>query len=375
MKAIAVFPATKEVKLIDHVLPKITQPNDVKVRILEVGICGTDRDICTFQYGTPPENSPYLVIGHESLGEVVEVGPAVSRVALGDLVVLTVRRPCLQEDCFACRHGRQDFCFSGDFTERGIKKVHGFMTEFVVDQEQYLNRVPHALRDVAILTEPLTIAEKALIQISLVQQRLPWGPGSGENAGYSHKAVVLGAGPVGLLGAMVLLNAGFETYVYSRGDSFSETASLVKSIGGTFVSSTSDSPEALQKRVGNIDLVYEATGAAQISFEVMEVLGTNSVMVLTGIPGIKGPISVDADLIMRNLVLKNQIILGTVNANQAAFEKAIKDLAVFRQKWPDAIGSLITARFPVESYREVLLGPKTGIKNIISFEHLKTGGG
>ena len=106
MKAIAVFPGEKKVKLIDHPLPTITQPTEVKVRILEVGICGTDRDICTFQYGTPPRGSKYLVIGHESLGEVIEVGRDVSRVAVGDLVVLMVRRPCLHDYCFACRNDR-----------------------------------------------------------------------------------------------------------------------------------------------------------------------------------------------------------------------------------------------------------------------------
>src|SRR4051812_5650092 len=142
MKAIAVFPAEQEVTLIDHEVPEITKQTEVKVRILEVGICGTDRDICTFQYGAPPAQCDYLVIGHESLGKVVEVGSEVSRVAVGDLVVLTVRRPCPHEYCFACRQGRPDFCFTGDFTERGIKKIHGFMTEFVVDEERYVNRVP-----------------------------------------------------------------------------------------------------------------------------------------------------------------------------------------------------------------------------------------
>ncbi|MBI3617071.1 MAG: glucose 1-dehydrogenase [Candidatus Omnitrophica bacterium] len=368
MKTIAVFPAKKEIKIVDHPSPKIVKSTDVKVRILEVGICGTDRDICSFQYGTPPSDSEYLIIGHESLGEVVEVGPEVSRVAVGDLVVITVRRPCPHENCYACRNGRQDFCFTGEFTERGIKEAHGFMTEFVVDDEKYFNRVPSQLRDVAILTEPLTIVEKALIQVWQVQQRLPWGPHpAGQKPGYCHKAVVLGAGPVGLLGVMALLNAGFETYAYSRGLSSSPAASLVTSVGGKYISSDASTPEDLSNQVGNIDLVYEATGAAQISFEVMEVLGINSVMVFTGIPGLKGPLNVDADLIMRNLVLKNQIVLGTVNADRSAFENAVTDLGFFNEKWPQAVRSLITGRYPPESYREVLLGPKKGIKSVFSF--------
>ena len=152
MKAIAVFPAKKEVKIIDQPSTKIVKSTDVKVRILEVGICGTDRDICAFQYGTPPSDSDYLIIGHESLGEVVEVGPEVLRVAVGDLVVLTVRRPCRHENCYACRNGRQDFCFTGDFTERGIKEPHGFLAEHVVERQSNLLSVPEGLESLAVLT-------------------------------------------------------------------------------------------------------------------------------------------------------------------------------------------------------------------------------
>ncbi len=366
MKAIAVFPSKKEIKLIDYALPEITKPTDVKVRVLEVGICGTDKDICTFQYGTSPVGSEYLVIGHECLAQVVKVGSKVSGLSVGDLVVPMVRRPCHHRSCFACRADRQDFCFTGDFTERGIKEAHGFMTEFVVDDEKYFNRVPKELRDVAILTEPLTIAEKALIQIWQVQQRLPWGPGpKGQKPGYCHKAVVLGAGPVGLLGAMALLNARFETTVYSRESISSPEASFIQSVGGSYVSSEAETLDDFAKRIGNMDLVYEATGAAQISFDMMKVLGTNGVMVFTGIPGIKGPIEVEADQIMRNMVLKNQVFFGTVNAGRQAFKSAIKDLAIFEKRWPKAVRSLITGRYEMENYRDLLLGPKKGIKNIL----------
>src|SRR5258706_1803814 len=114
MKAIAVVPSQREVKLIAHPEPQITRPSHVKLRMLEVGVCGTDREICAFQYGTPPSGSGHLVIGHESLGEVVEIGPEVSRVKVGDLVVTMVRRPCDHDDCLACRSDRQDFCYTGD---------------------------------------------------------------------------------------------------------------------------------------------------------------------------------------------------------------------------------------------------------------------
>jgi glucose 1-dehydrogenase len=121
MKAVAVFPATKAINVIDIAAPQISEPDQVKLRMLEVGVCGTDKEICSFQYGWPPAGSDYLVIGHESLGEVIEVGPAVSRLKVGDLVVTTVRRPGSSPACQPCRAGFPDFCRTGEYTERGIK--------------------------------------------------------------------------------------------------------------------------------------------------------------------------------------------------------------------------------------------------------------
>ena len=369
MKAIAVAPKRRQVELIDCAVPEIRRPTDVKVRILEVGVCGTDREICAFEYGTPPGDVEHLVIGHESLGEVIEIGPAVKRLRRGDLVVPMVRRPCPHEVCTACHQQRQDFCFTGDFHERGIKEAHGFMTELVVDDERYMNVVPPALRDVAVLVEPLTIAEKALAQVNLVQQRLPWAceftPGAQRQ--HCHRAVVIGAGPVGLLGAMALVNAGFDTTVYSRGATPNAKASLVEEIGAHYLDAESVPVTELPDRVGNIDLIYEAAGASTVAFQAMTVLGTNGIFVFTGVPGRKGPMPVDTDLLMRNLVLKNQIVLGTVNAHQETFAAAIDDLGVFYRRWPNAVRSLITGRFPLEAHRELLLGPPSGIKNVLTF--------
>lgn len=366
MKAIAVFPGTREVKLIDHPEPAIESPTQVKLRILEVGVCGTDKEICQFEYGTPPAGSDYLVLGHESLGEVVEVGSEVGSLKPGDLVVTMVRRPCDHPDCFACRAGRQDFCYTGDFKERGIKQLHGFMTEFVVDDVKYMNPVPANLRDIAVLTEPLTIAEKAVSEVWQVQRRLPWGlpDTSGVGKGYTHRAVVLGAGPVGLLGAMTLLLAGFETYVYSRGSK--TQLDFVGSIGAIYVESEGCTIPQLAEKVGNIDLVYEATGASKFAFDTLTVLGTNGVFIFTGVPGRKGPIQLDTDLIMRNLVLKNQVVYGSVNAGQSSYASAIEDLAKFKERWPNAAKSLITGRYAMESFADLLLGTPGGIKNVIT---------
>src|SRR5207244_2166264 len=191
MRAVAIFPDEKIVKVIDnHPEPKLELDTDVLLRIVDVGVCGTDREICRFDYGTPPAGSPYLVIGHESLGQVVRTGSAVTRVKPGDFVVTMVRRPCPHVSCRACRAGRQDFCFTGDFTERGIKGRHGFMTEQVVGDQRYMHVVHPNLREIGVLVEPLTIAEKALIQIWDEQERLPWPAHGGPHAdGHGHTAV------------------------------------------------------------------------------------------------------------------------------------------------------------------------------------------
>ncbi len=368
MKALAAFPASKSIRIVEHERPRLTTPTDVRLRVLEVGVCGTDREIARFDYGTPPDGCDHLVIGHESLGEVVEVGSAVTDLAVGDLVVPMVRRPCPHRDCPACQAGRQDFCYTGDFTERGIKGRHGFLTEEVVDDVRYMNRVPRELRRTGILVEPLTIAEKALLQLWQVQQRLPWAcpVEPGKASGHCHTAVVLGAGPVGLLGALALAAADFDTWVYSRQPAPNAVSTLLAAAGIRYVSSADESIAALAGRLGNVDVVYEATGAASIAFETLAVMGTNSVFVFTGVPGRRGPIEVQADALMKNMVLRNQIVFGTVNASREAFANAIRDLGVFEQRWPGVTQQLVTGRFPMEAHEQLLRGETTGIKSVIA---------
>jgi threonine dehydrogenase-like Zn-dependent dehydrogenase len=369
MKAIAVFPKSREVRLIDEKEPRITTPTQARLRMLDVGVCGTDREICAFEYGTPPRGSDHLVIGHESLGEVAETGSKVTRVRAGDLVIPMVRRPCPHDYCTACRCDRQDFCFTGEFRERGIQEAHGYMTECVVEEEKYLVPVPRVLRDVAVLVEPLTIAEKALIQLWLMQERLPWGcpHRPGKSHGHCRRAVVLGAGPVGLLGAMAFAAQEFETVVYSRERAPNPKADLVAGFGASYVSSEEVPPSELSSRIGSIDVVYEAAGASRVAFEMMQSLGANSVFIFTGVPGRKAPVELDTDLLMRNLVLKNQVVVGSVNAGRDAFEEAIRDLGRFQERWPEALRGLISGRHPVGRYRELLLGRPTGIKHVLQF--------
>jgi threonine dehydrogenase-like Zn-dependent dehydrogenase len=282
----------------------------------------------------------------------------VSRVKAGDLVVMTVRRPCPHLACVACRAGRQDFCYTGDFTERGIKQNHGYMTELVVEEERYLNPVPRQLRDVGVLVEPLTIAEKALEQIWTVQSRLPWNR--------KHRAVVLGAGPVGILGAMALQVEGFEVTVYSLSQNHEEKNQILCSLGVQYIAAETHSTEELANMAGPIDVVYEATGASSLAFDVLKHLGPNAVFVFTGVPGHQGPIPVDTDEIMRNMVLNNQLILGSVNAPPQAFQSAIQHLGVFAQRWPQTLRSIITGRFPIEHALDALKNHRGGVKNVVA---------
>jgi threonine dehydrogenase-like Zn-dependent dehydrogenase len=371
MRAVAVFPGPRVVKVIEQEAPRIAEPDQVMLRMLDIGICGTDKEICSFEYGTPPPGDDHLVIGHESLAEVVEVGSAVERLRAGDLVVSTVRRPCPHPGCLACRSGHQDYCYTGDFSERGIKEAHGYMAEYVVDRERYMNLVPPGLREIAVLAEPLTIAEKALAQIFwIMQNRPPWldpqAPAGERGRGLS--ALVLGIGPVGLLGAMTLATAGFSTYVYSRELPPHPRIDLVDAIGATYVSSQATTFPELAERMGNIDLIYEAVGHSHFALQALPVLGTNGIAVLTGVPGLQAFVETDPASTMRNMVLKNQMLLGTVNAGPDAFAAALRDLDAFRQRWPAAVRTLIAGRFPAEQAPELILGRPAGIKSVITFD-------
>lgn len=361
MKAIAVYPKEKRIALIhNHPEPNIVSPTDIKLQIIEVGVCGTDRDICNFAYGTPPDDCDYLVIGHEAIGRVVAIGAGVTKFKIGDLAVPQVRRPCDDPDCSACRAGRQDFCYTGNYKERGIKQIHGFMTEFVVDDEQYMLLAPSELLSIGVLTEPLTVAAKAVEQVREIQSRFPW---ECQHKNCRHTAVVLGAGPVGLLGAMVLTNQEYNTIVYSKEEDASTHATIAKSIGARYISSASVLPQQLATMLKNIDVVFEATGVPSISFQLLEVLGINGIFALTGIPRDADILPEALGTLLRDIVLKNQVIVGSVNASTENFAAAIDDLSQFKIKWPELMNSLIV-RFPMEKYNNLLLAANSNFKNV-----------
>jgi len=375
MKAIAVFPKEKRVALIDHPEPKIESPTQIKLKILDVGICGTDREICEFKYGAPPPGCDYLILGHESLGEIIELGSAVSDFKIGDLVVTMVRRPCGHKDCMACQAGRQDFCYTGDFKERGINGLHGFMAEYVVDDQKYMLRVPANLRDIGVLTEPLTIAEKAVREIYCIQKRLPWGNVDSKSTHLAgkYRALIIGAGPVGLLAALVCFICGFDVTVYSLELETTSRAKIATALGANYVSAKLNDITELGKHIsGNLDVIFDGSGASKLSFEMFPLLGYNGVFVWTGIPGRKESIDINAGTIMRDIVLKNQSIVGSVNAGYEDFKGAIKNLNELSDKL-NLMPAALIKRYPVEQYSELLLQPPAPdtFKSVICFSESK----
>jgi glucose 1-dehydrogenase len=357
MQALAVFPSKKRLQLVDVPQPKLQSESQVLLKVQEVGLCGTDREISSFEYGSPPSGSDHLILGHESLAEVIEVGRGVRSFKPGDLVVALVRRPCPHAECRACRAGRPDFCLTGDYTERGIKGADGFLTDWVVEDEAYLVRVPRALADVAVLVEPLTVVTKAADQAYAIFNRLPYDPGP-------QRGLVLGAGPIGLLGAMVLVADGFETLVYSRDSEESKQAELVRSLGAEYASSTVTPLENLAEGWGKFDVVLEAVGFAPLMMGATHMLRANGVLALTGVPPDEATAELRAGRALRNLVLRNEVVFGTVNAGRRDHVSAIKHLEQFMILFPESVRQLITHRVPLDEVPQILT-QKRGIKNVV----------
>src|SRR5215472_7117623 len=356
MQALAVFPSKKSLQLVDLAQPKLQGATDVLLRVCEVGLCGTDREISSFEYGSPPPGSDRLILGHESLAEVVEVGRGVHSLRPGDLVVPMVRRPCPHHECRACRAGRPDFCMTGDYTERGIKGVDGFLADYVVDDEEYLVRVPRVLADVAVLVEPLTVVTKAGNQARAIVDRLRYDPGP-------QRGLVLGAGPIGLLGAMALVADGFETLVYSRDSEDSKQAELVRSLGARYASSTAIPIESLAEGSDEFDLVLEAVGFAPLMLAATQMLTANGVLALTGVPHEAATAELNGRAI-RDLVLRNKAVFGTVNAGRSDHLSAIQHLEQFMVLFPESVRKLITHRMPLDEVPQTL-AQKRGIKDVV----------
>src|SRR5262249_44001720 len=357
MRAAVVVPKEKTVRLVERSAPSRPKGSQVLLRILEVGICGTDREISAFQYGTPPEGQAGLVLGHEALAEVIEAGPDVTWVLPGDLVVPTVRRPCSNPRCAPCRDERQDLCLTGEFSERGIVRADGFLSDYVLEEERFLVRIPAAIQDVAVLVEPVSVVAKGVTVFETIHARFAFDLPR-------MRGLVLGAGPIGLLAAMALQADGLDTYVFSREEEDGPRAELIRSFGANYVSAARTPVELLSERIGKVDVIFEAVGVPQVAFGALPNLAANGVFILTGIPAARDPVPADLSRWMLDVVLKNQVIFGTVNAGHRDYENAVRRLEQFMGLFPEVVRSLI-GRIPFDKAPEALTRG-LGIKDVIT---------
>lgn len=348
MKAVAVIPGRAQslhlAELPKPSIHEIPHGRGVLVQVLRVGVDGTDKEINAAEYGQAPPGYDFLVIGHECLGRVVEVGMNVSELAPGDLVVPTVRRPGLS---LYDQIGHYDMTTDDIYYERGINLRHGYLTEYLVEDPEYLVKVPQGLQHVGVLLEPTSIIEKGIIQAYETQRRLKvWRP---------KRAAVLGAGTVGLLAALSLRMRGFQVTAFGRTGLPNRNAELLEEIGVRYVSTKELSIKTGAARFGPFDLMFEATGSAQVVFEAMESLGKNGVLVLASVTGGSKQIEVPADMINLGFVLGNKVALGTVNANREYFEAGVYDFCRAELEYPGWLSKLLT--HPVqglERYAEMM---------------------
>jgi threonine dehydrogenase-like Zn-dependent dehydrogenase len=335
MKAVAVLPRRPgSIHLAELPTPRLGEVPDgrgVRVRVLAVGVDGTDKEINAGLYGAPPEGYDFLVIGHESFGQVVEVGPNVRDLAPGEYVVATVRRP---GGSIYDRIGAYDMTTDATYYERGINLRHGFLTEEYVDDPEYLVRVPAALRHVGILLEPVSIAEKGIAQAYEIQRRLQvWRP---------ERAAVVGAGPLGLLATLLLRLRGLDVTTLALPEPPTPNSRLVEALGARYLAVGGCGLLEAAERHGPFDLIFEATGASSVAFAAMDAVGRNGVVVLTGISGGNGTIEIPGDRILMNFVLGNKVAVGTVNANRVYFERGVQDMALAEALYPGWLARLLT---------------------------------
>jgi threonine dehydrogenase-like Zn-dependent dehydrogenase len=352
MKAIAIKPGTTEVALIDVDEPQVSAPDAVKIKMLQVGICGTDREEIAGGRADVPAGENRLIIGHEMFGQVVETGCAVTKVKKGDYGVFMVRRGCGR--CKACLAGRSDMCYTGAYTVRGFKGADGFQAQYVVDKEHCLVRVPADMKEIGVLTEPMSVAAKAIDEALIIQKARLQDFEKDENWLQGKRAFVAGIGAIGLMAAFALRLRGANVVGLDVVDEDTRRPQLLKAIGGTYVDGRSVPVTSLDDVCGEVDFIFEATGVAEIEFQLIDVLGTNGIYVATGIPGGNRPITLEDASLMKQLVLKNGVMLGSVNASLHHYQVAVDDLAACLKRWPDQIRAVITERIPYEDFDAAL---------------------
>jgi threonine dehydrogenase-like Zn-dependent dehydrogenase len=348
MKAIAVLPGKpNSVHLRDVPPPRLGDvPNGrgVLVKILRVGVDGTDKEINAAEYGAAPAGDDYLILGHESFGRVEAVGPNVNEFKPGDYVACTVRRP---GSSIYDQIGTYDMTTDSTYYERGINLRHGFLTEYIVDDPEYIVRVPDGLKHVGVLMEPTSVVEKGIGQAYEIQRRLRvWHP---------RRAAVLGASTLGLLATLVLRLRGLEVVTVGRTRPPFLNSRLLEEIGARYVSSQELSLKQASEQFGPFDIILEGTGVSALVFEAMEVLAANGVLIMVSVTGGDRKIEIPADRINLGFVLGNKVAFGSVNANREYFEIGAKDLSQAELQYPGWLSKLLTHPIQgLDRYQEMM---------------------
>jgi threonine dehydrogenase-like Zn-dependent dehydrogenase len=347
MRAVTVIPGQQgSVALTDMPEPPAAD-GPVLVQTLAIGVCGTDLEIINGEYGWAPPGQERLIIGHESLGQVAEAPPG-SGFAAGDLVVGIVRRPD-PAPCPACAAGDWDMCTNGGYTERGIKARHGYAAERYRIRPEYLVAVDPALGILGVLLEPATVVAKAWDHIEKIGARSTWAPG---------KVLITGAGPIGLLAALLSIQRGYDTYVV---DLVTEgrKPDMVGGLGASYLH-----VRDLGDAAAEADIIIECTGYVQGLLEVGPLHVRQRIICLTGVSSAGAASTVDPGLLNRNMVLQNSVLFGSVNANRRHYELGAKALAQADPRWLDG---LITRRVPIGQWADAYARVPDDIKTVLDF--------
>ena len=355
MMAGTIIPRKKgSFELKEVAVPEINA-DEVLVRVLKLGLDGTDREIGEGLYGQAPDGQSYLIPGHESLGVVEQVGKMVNGISVGELVVATVRRP---DDCINCKSGESDMCLKGDYKERGIKGLDGYMAEYYKERPEYLVKIPDSLSDVAMMLEPLSIAEKAVMEVFAVQKRMVWEP---------RTAMVLGTGTVGLFAAMLLRLRGLEVISVDRTSSNPVKERIYSSFGITHVNSAempiAGIPEKLSKKV---DVAVELTGSPAAVAEAFLLPGINGILCLLSVTGESYMCNMDIGRLNYDMVLGNKVVIGSVNSNIKHFLQGVEDMVAMEGKAKGILESMVTKKIRLGDFKDYgVLGDRSQIKVVL----------
>jgi threonine dehydrogenase-like Zn-dependent dehydrogenase len=314
---------------------EVSEPtgDGVLLRVLEVGVCGTDREISEGLFGVPAEGTS-LVLGHESLAIVERDGHGFSK---GDLVTATVRRSC--HHCLACEEGAPDSCLTGDYSERGITRLDGFARELVVEDPAQLIRIPPGLGRLGVLAEPTSICERAIRHALAIGGRQPW---------QLERALVVGAGAIGMISTYLLRLAGLEVWTAS----LEPSSDLVTASGARYVSTSDTSLADLRTETGGFDLAVSAVPDAQVLADSLGLLRRSGVACLLGIDGRPQAVSIDGPVLGLDTVLENRVLFGSVNAHRQDWLAAVDSLDRARERWPEALEAFVGRRVPLDRFAE-----------------------